>query len=227
MLHYLDWSSWSAARASWRQWQLFRRVQPYTLVSREKLAVLCRLITALDRDQVPGAIVECGTFKGGAAAVMASRANGRRDLYLFDSFEGLPPPGVEDGALARQQFQPGWCASTEDDVRQAFAAADASTAALHIIKGWFADTFPRTQLPPIALLHIDADWYDSVRLCLETWYDRITPGGYVVLDDYGRWEGCTRAADEFLRKRGLPPLERTGSAGHYLRKPDRAGERSG
>jgi hypothetical protein len=80
---------WSAARASWRQWQLFRRVQPYTLVSREKLAVLCRLITALDRDQVPGAIVECGTFKGGAAAVMASRANGRRDLYLFDSFEGL------------------------------------------------------------------------------------------------------------------------------------------
>jgi O-methyltransferase len=222
MLDYLDWSSWSAARASWRQWQLFRRIQPYTLVSREKLAALCRLIATLDRDRVPGAIVECGVFKGGAAAVMASEAGGRRDLYLFDSFEGLPPPGAEDGALARQQFQPGWCASTVDDVRRAFTVAGASSARLHIVKGWFAETFPRTELPPIALLHIDADWYDSVRLCLETWYDRIVPGGYVVLDDYGRWEGCTRAADEFLREHRLPPLERTGSAGHYLRKPGRA-----
>jgi hypothetical protein len=159
---------------------------------------------------------------------MASEAGGRRDIYLFDSFEGLPPPGAEDGALARQQFQPGWCASTEDDVRRAFDLAGASTARLHIVKGWFADTFPRTGLPPIALLHIDADWYDSVRLCLETWYDRITPGGYVVLDDYGRWEGCTRAADEFLRERRLPPLARTGSAGHYLRKPARpAAQRPG
>jgi O-methyltransferase len=222
MLDYLDWSSWSAARASWRQWQLFRRIQPYTLVSREKLAALCRLIATLDRDRVPGAIVECGVFKGGAAAVMSSEAGGRRDLYLFDSFEGLPPPGAEDGALARQQFQPGWCASTVDDVRRAFTVAGASSAGLHIVKGWFAETFPRTELPPIALLHIDADWYDSVRLCLETWYDRIMPGGYVVLDDYGRWEGCTRAADEFLREHRLPPLERTGSAGHYLRKPGRA-----
>ena len=217
MLDYLDWSSWSAARASWRQWQLFRRVAPYTLVSREKLAALCRMIATLEREGVPGAIVECGVFKGGAAAVMA-RETGRRDVYLFDSFEGLPAPGPEDGDIARRQFEPGWCASTESDVAQAFAAAGAPTAGLHLVKGWFADTFPRTDVPAIALLHVDADWYDSVRLCLETWFDRIVPGGFLVLDDYARWEGCTRATDEFLRSRGLPPLERTGSAGHYLRR---------
>ena len=218
MLDYLDWSSWSAARASWRQWQLFRRVAPYTKVSREKLAALCRLIATLDRDRVAGAIVECGVFRGGAAAVMAWQSGGRRELYLFDSFEGLPPPGAEDGEIARRQFQEGWCAGTVEDVQQAFRAAGAASDRLHVVKGWFADTFPRSELPPIALLHIDADWYDSVRLCLETWYDRVVPGGFVVLDDYGRWEGCTRATDEFLQRRHLPPLERTGSAGHYLRR---------
>lgn len=218
MLDYLDWSSWSGARTSWRQWQLFRRVAPYTKVSREKLAALCRLIATLDRDRIAGAIVECGVFRGGAAAVMAWQSGGRRDLYLFDSFEGLPPPGVEDGEIARRQFQEGWCAGTVEDVHQAFRAAGAAPERVHIVKGWFADTFPRSDLPPIALLHIDADWYDSVRLCLETWYDRVVPGGFVVLDDYGRWEGCTRATDEFLRRRHLPPLERTGSAGHYLRR---------
>jgi hypothetical protein len=217
MAHYLDWSSWRAAQASWAEWRLFRRVAPYTRVSREKLAALCRLIASLDRDRIPGVIVECGVFKGGAAAVMAYQTRGR-DLYLFDSFEGLPPPGARDGAIARARFQPGWCAGTEDDVRRAFQAAGAPVDGLHLIKGWFADTFPRTTLPPIALLHIDADWYESVRLCLERWFDHVTPGGYVVLDDYGRWEGCTQATDEFLRDRGLPPLERTGSAGHYLRR---------
>jgi O-methyltransferase len=219
MLGYLDWSSWAAAQSSWRQWQLFRRVRPYTLVSREKLAVLCRLIATLDRDGIPGAVVECGVFRGGAAAVMARQAGGARALYLFDSFEGLPPPTDEDGAIAERQFRAGWCASSEAEVRQAFAAAGAATANLHIVKGWFAETFPRTTLPGIALLHIDADWYESVRLCLDTWYDRIVAGGFLVLDDYGRWEGCTRAVDEFLQARGLPALERTGSAGHYLRKP--------
>ena len=218
MLGYLDWSSWRAAKESWHQWRLFRRVAPYTLVSREKLAALCRFVATLERDRVPGVIVECGVFKGGAAAVMAQQAAGRRDLYLFDSFEGLPPPGAEDGAVAHAHFQPGWCASTEDDVRRAFAAAGGPVSGLHIVKGWFAETFPRTSVPGIALLHIDADWYDSVRLCLETWFDRVTPGGYVVLDDYGRWKGCTRATDEFLQQRGLPPLDRTGSAGHYLRR---------
>ena len=218
MLDYLDWSSWSAARESWRQWRLFQRIAPYTRVSREKLAVLCRLVATLDRDRVPGAIVECGVFKGGAAAVMARQAACEREVYLFDSFEGLPPPGIEDGAIARSQFQPGWCASTEDDVRRAFAASGCGLSRVHFVKGWFAETFPRTTLPDIALLHIDADWYDSVKLCLDTWFDRIAPGGFVVLDDYGRWEGCTKATDEFLERRRLPPLERTASAGHYLRR---------
>jgi O-methyltransferase len=218
VLDYLDWSSLAAARESVRRYRLFTRVGTHTLVSRAKLNTLCTLVGQLEAEQVPGAIVECGVFKGGAAALMASEAGGRRDVLLFDSFEGLPPPGAKDGTIATGQYHAGWCASTEDDVRAIFARMGVMNDRVRLVKGWFENTFPVTPVPPVAMLHVDADWYDSVRLCLETHFDRLVPGGFLVLDDYGRWEGCTRATDEFLAARGLGPLTPTGSVGHYLRK---------
>jgi len=224
VLDYLDWSSWRAARESVRRLRLFRRVRSHTLVSRAKLNRLCTLVATLEREAVPGAIVECGVFKGGAAALMAHESAGRREVLLFDSFEGLPPPGQHDGSQAHTEFRPGWCASTEDDVREIFRRLGCLTPGVRLVKGWFDQTFPTVPALPVALLHIDADWYESVRTCLDTWFDRIVPGGYLVLDDYGRWEGCTRAADEFLGARGLAGrLERTGQAGHYLRVPVASG----
>jgi O-methyltransferase len=215
---YFDWSSWRRTRESLRRWRLFQRVGGHTVVSREKLNALCTLAATLDRDGIPGAIVECGVFKGGAAALMAHESRNRRDLYLFDSFEGLPPPGPRDGGKAHSTYAPGWCASTEDDVRAVLDRLGCLTPRVHFVKGWFQETFPRVEIDQIALLHIDADWYDSVRLCLDQWFDRVVPGGFVAVDDYGRWVGCTRAVDEFLEARELPPLRPTGAAGHYLRK---------
>ena len=78
--------------------RLFRQVADHTLVSRAKLNALCSIVASLDADGVEGAIVECGVYKGGAAALMSHEAGGRRDVLLFDSFEGLPPPGERDGA---------------------------------------------------------------------------------------------------------------------------------
>lgn len=218
MLGYLDWSSVAAARESVRRYRLFRQVGTHTLVSRRKLNTLCTLMRRLEDERVEGAIVECGVFRGGAAALMAHEAGGRRDLLLFDSFEGLPPPGDKDGGMAAGRYHAGWCASTEADVRAICARMGVLSDRVRLIKGWFDQTFPVTAVPPIAMLHVDADWYDSVRLCLETHFDRVVPGGFLVLDDYGRWEGCTRAADEFLAARGLGPLTPTGQVGHYLRK---------
>lgn len=201
-----------------RRLRLFRAVAPYTKVSREKLGRLRQLAQAVDRDRVPGALVECGVFKGGGAAVIAASAAPSRQVFLFDSFEGLPPPGAEDGRVARARYAEGWCAGTEDEVRTIFSTLGLLGPRVHLVKGWFADTFPVARVGPIALLHIDADWYESVRLCLERFWDDVSPGGYVVFDDYARWEGCTRGVDEFVAARGLGPLEPTGKAGHYLRK---------
>jgi predicted O-methyltransferase YrrM len=209
---------WSSPREALRRLRLFRQVADHTKVSREKLNRLCELARRIEQDDVPGAIVECGVFKGGGAAAMASSASRDREIYLFDSFEGLPPPGVEDGAVARSRYARGWCAGTEDDVRLIYGRLGLLGPRVHFVKGWFQDTFPQTVVGPIALLHVDADWYDSVKLCLDRFWDDVAPGGFVVFDDYARWEGCTRAVDEFLAARHPGPLLRTGGAGHYLRK---------
>ena len=218
MLDYLNWSSAGAALESVRRLRLFRKVSGHTLVSRAKLNALCSLAAAIDREGVAGAIVECGVFKGGAAALLAHETGGRREIFLFDSFEGLPPPGAADGNIARAQFHEGWCASTVDDVRAIFGRLGVLNDRVHLVKGWFHETFPVTKVPPIALLHIDADWYESVRLALDAFFDRVVPGGFIVFDDYGRWEGCTRAVDEFMALRQLPPLVPTGRVGHFMRK---------
>jgi O-methyltransferase len=218
--NYFDLSSPAKARESLRKACLFYRVRRHTLTRSSRLNVLYTLARDLDRRKVPGAVVECGVYRGGSAAVMAQASEGARDLHLFDSFQGLPPPGERDGRLAREQFHEGWCAGDVAEVRKLFERLHFPASRLYIHAGWFHDTLPRAGLQQVALLHIDADWYDSVMLCLRTLYDSVTPGGYVVLDDYGRWEGCTRATNDFLKERGLeervsvrnPPF-------HFFEKP--------
>jgi O-methyltransferase len=217
---YFDLSSPRAVRESLRKARLFYRVRRHTLTRPSRLNVLYSLVRRLEQDRTPGAIVECGVYRGGSAAVMAAASDGRRDLHLFDSFQGLPPPGERDGRLAHEQFHDGWCAGDPGEVRELLRRLRFPSERLHIHAGWFQDTLTRVQPPPIALLHVDADWYDSVMLCLRTLYDAVVPGGFVVLDDYGRWEGCTRATNDFLRERGLegtvavrnPPF-------HFFQKP--------
>ncbi len=198
-----------------------RRVKDYTAVLPLRLGNLRRLAREIDRARVPGDIVECGVYNGGSAALMASvgvRSPLDRTIWLFDSFEGLPQPTERDGAEARTCGW--WCHGDLAKVRAVLDRMRIPESRCRIVKGWFHDTFPSAEVGDIALLHIDADWYDSVRLCLERFYDSVRPGGYVVIDDYGHWEGCRRATDEFLKGRGIDvTLTRVDYTGRYFRKP--------
>jgi hypothetical protein len=89
-------------------------------------------------------------------------------------------------------------------------------------KGWFQHTLPAASstMEPIALLRIDGDWYASTKVCLEHLYDRVTPGGYVVIDDYGYFPGCRRAVDEFLQEQGITvTIHWIDAEGVYFLKP--------
>jgi O-methyltransferase len=217
---YFDLSSHRTFRESLRKAVLFYRVRRYTLTRPSRLNVLYALVRRLERDRIPGAIVECGVYRGGSAAVMAVASGGSRDVHLFDSFEGLPPPGEKDGRLAHEHFHEGWCAGDSSEVRRLLRRLRFPPERLHIHAGWFHETLSQAQLPQIALLHIDADWYDSVLLCLRACYDAVAPAGFVVLDDYGRWEGCTRATNDFLRERGLEGrVTVKNPPGHFFQKP--------
>lgn len=206
-----------------------RRVRPYTMTSNEGLLALGRQVRAVLADGIPGDFVECGVWRGGAAFLMADllRQAGVRDrkVWLFDSFEGLPPPQAIDGAsaiaYATSPDDPRYldnCRAMLDEVRrgaEALGLADRT----ELVQGWFEDSLPkaRERVGPIAILRIDADWYSSVRCCLESLYDQVSDGGYVIFDDYDTWDGCAIAAHEFLGTRKLPHrIERDELA--YFRK---------
>jgi O-methyltransferase len=206
---------------SFRMMRLVYRVRGYTAVFVPRLVALYKLSEEINRRSLRGDLVECGVYNGGSAAIMASfceKSPLNRYIWLFDSFEGLPKPTDKDGDEAPPYE--GWCHGDLVKVRRILQKLHIPESRVHIVKGWFQETFPTVQIPEIAILHIDADWYESVKLCLEKFYDSVQPGGYIVLDDYGDWEGCRIATDEFLKKRALDiKLTQVDYTGSYFQKP--------
>jgi len=208
---------------SFRMVQLLFQVRNYTGLSVPRLTALYTLSREIDRLSVPGEVVECGVRNGGSAAVMAfvsQKSPLNRDVWLFDSFEGLPEPTMEDGNKALTEYHQGKCLGSVAKVGEIFQRLSVAESRVHIVPGWFEETFPSVKINDIALLHIDADWYESVKLCLKKFYPSVCPGGFIVLDDYGHWEGCRRATDEFLQNHNISvKLKKVDYAGHYFQKP--------
>jgi O-methyltransferase len=206
----------------------YRTVLPYTMVGLKRLRNLDRLAHAVDERRLPGDVVECGTCNGGSAAVLARIACHSplsRHVWLLDSFAGMPPAGEKDSPLASDYT--GLCCGKIQRVREVLRLVEVPQETVTIVPGWFEDTLPSLAVQRIALLHIDADWHDSVLLCLEHLFDRVVPGGFVVFDDYGYWEGCRLAWREFKDRRGLN-LEVTDidGVGAYFQKTATAADES-
>lgn len=156
---------------------------------------------------VPGAIVECGVWRGGMMAAIAASLGQYRRFVLFDSFQGLPIAREIDGQAAMRWqadvTSPAWranCAAPRDDAERSMRMSGAEN--FEIVEGWFAETLrSHAWREPIALLRLDADWYEATKLCLEQLFDRVAPGGLIIVDDYYVWDGCAKALHEFLAER--------------------------
>jgi len=221
------------------------RVRLHTMVAPEGLFTLYQQVTHIDRQEIRGAIVECGIWHGGSVALAAiahlKHGGGDRDLHLFDSFEGIPQPVAElDGARAVREVHGNSKSSTGgelvvasdyaerggpgsvDSVRSLLIDVGYDPARIHIHNGWFQDTVPQVAaaIGKIALLRLDGDWYESTKVCLDHLYRHVTPGGFVVIDDYGAYEGCRMAVNEFLDNQTTRPfLSQVNSDIVYLVKP--------
>lgn len=196
----------------------FLRIYPRrTFVTPGGLRNAVDLIGRVDDLRVPGAVVECGVWRGGCAAVMGAELAARawtRDLWLFDSFEGMPAATPKDGesarGLARGRFdgklEPvGGLGVDQSKVRKLlFDKFQLDPKRVHIRAGWFQQTLAATSpdIGPIAILRLDGDWYESTLACLDALYDQVSPGGFVILDDYGALPGCRQAVADFFVKRG-------------------------
>ncbi|MGB2589193.1 MAG: TylF/MycF/NovP-related O-methyltransferase [Candidatus Acidiferrum sp.] len=165
---------------------------------------LLRLAQLIEEEKIPGDVVECGVYRGGSAATMARVATHsplNRTVWLFDSFQGMPPATEVDGTGAQD-----WVGALVYDARKVeklLKRTGANMSRVRIVEGFFADTFPTVDIPQIALLNVDSDWYESVKICFEKFYDAVVPGGFVSIDDYGTWPGCRLAVDEFFKTRSL------------------------
>jgi hypothetical protein len=212
-----------------------RRVRKHTMTTPRRIAALCDSVDYAVRAEIPGAIVECGVWKGGsmmAAALTLLRLDAAdRDLYLFDTFAGMPPPTEEDKFSAYDGYSPmrhwrrrkredglsSWHAIPAPDVRAALLSTGYPAERVHLVEGRVEDTLPEHAPAQIAVLRLDTDWYAGTKHELEHLYPRLSPGGALVLDDYGHYEGARRAVDEYFRAAGeqllLSRIDYTGRVG--------------
>ena len=194
-----------------------RLIRKHTMITPDRIASLTRLSQLIEDAQTPGDFLECGVYKGGSAALLARTATHShlpRTLWLFDVFSGMPPATAVDGSEA-----PSWVGNLKSSaprVERLLRRTGADLSRVRIVPGLFQQTFPSVRIPQIALLNVDADWYESVKLCLDTFYDSVVPGGFVSFDDYHAWPGCRLAVDEFFQSRSLTyPLNPVGEAAWF------------
>jgi O-methyltransferase len=202
--------------------KLYRQVRNITMCSNARLRGLHRAIRHVVAHGVPGDVVECGTARGGSAALMGLTLKQlgatERTLWVFDTFEGIPAPTPEDPDHKIAELYTGACVGSIEEVTASFRQLEILPKA-KLVKGLFDQTLRLANIGPIAVLHIDGDWYASVKTCLETLYDKVVDGGVIQFDDYGYWKGARKAVDEFLANRSISPrLKRVDYSGRQLIK---------
>jgi O-methyltransferase len=195
-------------------------VQPMTMTSQERLVSLSRAVDHIVTNHIPGDIVECGVWKGGSMMLVArkllSLGDTKRKLFLFDTYEGMSEPDERDVSAVdnrtaeellsqadRLNGDNVWCYSSLDEVKANLTKTGYPQEQMVFVKGKVEDTLPHPAIGQIALLRLDTDWYESTKHELETLYDLLVPGGILIIDDYGHWDGCRKAVDEFIEKRKL------------------------
>jgi O-methyltransferase len=203
------------------------KVYSKTMLPLVRLVDAYDAVLTVNRAGIAGDIVECGVWSGGCVGLMAMAdarsPQSKRLVHLFDSFEGLPQPSEPDIEVIgdfsaefddaenllstkHELFAMGACVGdTDGEVREFLTRRlQLDPARLVFHKGWFQNTVgpAKDGIGPIAVLRLDGDWYESTLTCLEGLYDRLVPGGFLIIDDYGTFSGCRKAVDEFFAGRG-------------------------
>jgi hypothetical protein len=196
---------------------------PYTMVSPQRLQNARVAAQTVLAENLPGDFVETGVWRGGVCIMLKAvltAAGARRRIFVCDSFEGLPE--IHEGADAPLKLHENpLLAVGVEQVRENFARFDLLDEDVTFVKGWFKDTMPdlRGQVDQIAILRMDGDYYTSTREVIDELYDKVTAGGFIIVDDYGTYQQCRDAIHDFWTERGLrPELIQVDGHAHYWRK---------
>jgi O-methyltransferase len=197
-----------------------------TMIGMKRLDNLQYCIRDVLARNVPGDLIECGAWRGGAtifmrAALLAYNDPGRR-VWVADSFQGLPAPDPKTypADLGDEYFKHGdQLAIGVDTVRLNFARYGLLDNRVKFLVGWFKDTLPQAPIERLSILRVDADMYEGTIQALELLGSKVSPGGYIIVDDYGAVDGCRKAVDDFRQKQHITaPMTKIDWTGVYWRK---------
>ena len=192
------------------------RAERLTYLSPSQLRSLVCCVVETERQSRPGLIIEAGTALGGSAIAMAAAKDPARPMVVFDAFGMIPPPSDRDTEREINRYRDivdgksrglggetyyGYRGDLLGEVAASFErfGIPVDQTQVRLVKGLFEDTIDLDE--PVALAHLDGDWYDSTMVCLERIAPLLVEGGRLVIDDYHYWSGCRRAVDEFFSGR--------------------------
>jgi O-methyltransferase len=207
-----------------------RQCAPYTMVSRERLYAHFQAVNYVVKNDIAGAIVECGVWRGGTSMLGALTLLGLNDtsrsLWLYDTFAGMTEPtevdvSPWDGANAKGLWKRNragdvnnWCFASLHEVQQNIGSTSYPADKLRFIKGDIVETLKTSVPDQIAVLRLDTDWYKSTKAEMEVLFPRLTRGGVILIDDYGAWKGARKAVDEYIAENKIAlMLHRTDYTG--------------
>jgi O-methyltransferase len=199
----------------------------HTMVGHKRLDNIANCLAEINRDKVRGDVAETGAWRGGAAIFIKGclTAWGMQDrtLWVADSFEGLPVPSrPEDEGWDFSVAQAPILAISLEEVQENFRRYNLLDDKVKFLKGWFRDTLHVAPIRELALLRLDGDLYESTMDALNALYDRVSPGGFILIDDFNDFEPCRRAVLEFRERRGIDdPIEGVDWSGAFWRKSAR------
>jgi O-methyltransferase len=200
-----------------RENKIIQSVRPYTMTGPERIATLINAVTYIAQRKIPGDIGECGVWKGGSmmaiALTLLERGDTSRNLYLYDTFEGMSEPTKNDlsfdGLSAQSQLERDpegtgvWCRSPLEDVRANVLSTGYPEERVHFIQGKVEETLPTNRPSSLSLLRLDTDWYESTKHELIHLFPLLDLRGILIIDDYGHWQGSRKAVDEYFTERDL------------------------
>jgi predicted O-methyltransferase YrrM len=207
------------------------RAERLTYLKPDRLRELASVVRGIERDGLPGLVIEAGTARGGSAIVLAAAKARERPMKVYDVFGMIPPPGAHDGADVHRRYATiaageargvggdtyyGYRDDLYEEVTESFSRLGVPLGPnnVELIRGLFEDTIELDE--PVAFAHLDGDWYESTKTCLERIAPLLPPGGRIVLDDYDKWPGCRTAVDEYFSGRDEFRLEH-GAKLHVVR----------
>ncbi len=211
----------AATREDGRDWP----ADAESMIGMKRMRNIRDCVESVIADGVPGDLIETGAWRGGSTifmrAILKAHGDESRTVWVADSFEGLPEPDAakHSADTGDQHHTRSDLAVSVEQVQANFERYGLLDEQVKFLVGWFSDTLPTAPIERLAVLRLDGDMYSSTIDALDALYDKVSPGGYVIVDDYGAVPACAKAIHDFRDQHGITePLQEIDWAGQFWRK---------